>query len=167
MRTEDASEYQALLRNLAHEVFQTETSASRHCRREAERYKDTPVEQALMAVTRHADLALREFKNLAELEELPTSVPGGVLGETFSLVRDFFADRTIEAERSYRGTLLGIRHGVDVVHMVEHVAAAAGREALAKWARDWRRARTPLAFAVEEQLAWFAAHLDRARQRAH
>jgi hypothetical protein len=166
MRNDDASEYQAFLRNLAHEVFQTETSAVRHCRREAERYEDTPVAQALNAVAQHADTALRDFKELARREALPTSAPGGILGETFSLVRDFFADRMIEAERSYRGTLLGIRHGIDVMHMVEQVARAAGREGLATWAHDWLRARTPLALAVEAQLAWFATHIDRARQRA-
>jgi hypothetical protein len=167
MPTDDSSEYQALLRNLAHEVFQTETSASKHCRREAERYKDTPVEQVLLAVANHADVALREFKSLAEQEDLPTSVPGGVLGEAFSLMRDFLADRTIEAERSYRGTLLGIRHGIDVMHMVEHVATAGERPALAEWVRGWLRARTPLAQAVEEQLAWFAKHVTVARRRAH
>jgi hypothetical protein len=167
MSTDDPSEYQALLRNLAHEVFQTETSASKHSRREAERYKDTPVEQALLAVAHHADAALSEFKSLAEQESLPTSVAGGMLGEAFSLVRDFLADRTIEAERSYRGTLLGIRHGIDVVHMVEHVAVAAGRTPLVEWARNWLRTRTPLAQAVEEQLAWFAKHVKVARQRAH
>lgn len=167
MPTSDPSEYQAFLRNLAHEVFQTETSASQHCKREAERYKGTPVEQALLAVAHHADAALGEFKSLAEQEDLPTSVPGGILGEAFSLVRDFFADRTIEAERSYRGTLLGIRHGIDVMHMVEHVAAAADRQRLVEWTRSWLRTRAPLARAVEDQLGWFAKHLDVARRRAH
>jgi hypothetical protein len=161
-----ASPHAALLRNLAHEVFQTETSAAHHCRREAERHGDMPPARALRAVAEHAEAALGAFRALAEREDLPPPATGNMLGEAFSSAREYLGDRLTDAERSYRGTLLGVRHGLDVVRMLGQVAAAGGRPSIAAWADDWLAARGPLVPPLEDALSWFAAHPEEALARA-
>lgn len=155
-----------LLRSLAPELFQTETSAARHSRREARRVPDTPPAAALLDVARHADVALLELDQIARTHSLPRSSLGVLLGNLFSETRERVADRLMEGERSYRATLLGMRHGVDVVHMVELTAREAGNGLLASWAETWLRRREPLVQEVERQLAWYATHTDRALARA-
>lgn len=127
---------------------------------------DTPPAAALLAVAQHADVALRELDQLAQEHKLPRSSFGVLLGNLFSETRERLADRLIEGERSYRGTLLGMRHGVDVVHMVELTAREAGSDSLANWAATWLQRREPLVRDVERQLAWYATHADRALARA-
>jgi hypothetical protein len=147
-----------LLRTLGRELFQTETSASWHCRREARRLGSSPPAWALSAVADHADGVLRELPALAERHELPVSVGGHLVGRVFSALRQTFADRLIDQERSYRGTLLGIRHGIDCVRLIEHVAMVLNDADLANWCEAWLDARIELTARVEEGLAWFARH---------
>jgi hypothetical protein len=161
-----ASPHAALLQNLTHEVFQTETSAAHHCRREADRHGDAPPARALLAVAEHADAALRAFRALAEREDLPPPTAGSALGEAFSSAREYLGDRLTDAERSYRGTLLGVRHGLDVVRMLGHVAAAGGRSSISAWADGWLSTRSQLVLPLEESLSWFATHPERALTRA-
>jgi hypothetical protein len=159
--------HHALLCNLTRELFQTEVSASRHCRREAERNPGSPPAEALLAVAKHADTALQELGELARAHDLPQSVGGGLLGEAFSELRERVADRILDGERSYRATLLGIRHGTDVVRMFGCSAALDHREELARWSETWLTQREPLVREVERQIEWFAVHVDRALARAH
>lgn len=167
MNREERAQHHALLSNLARELFQTEVSAVRHCRREARRNPGTGPAIALSSVAQHADRALVELTALARREDLPVSKFGTLLGETFSQVRDKVADHMLDAERSYRATLLGIRHGVDVVHMFGSTAALARREAIADWAELWLLERMRLMLIVEHQLDWFASHVERALARSH
>lgn len=156
-----------LLRNLTREVFQTEVSASRHCRREARRNPGSPPAQALLAVAEHADKALETFSQQARTANLPASTMGGLLGATFSELRERVADHLLDAERSYRATLLGVRHGIDVIKMFGLTAALARHDALAQWAEEWLATRTTLASELERQIEWFAVHAERALARAH
>jgi hypothetical protein len=89
---------------------------------------------------------------------MPISPGGRIVGKVFSAVRHLFADRVIEAERSYRGTLLGIRHGIDVMRLLEQVAMVLNDAELANWCEDWLDTRNDLVARVEEGLAWFARH---------
>jgi hypothetical protein len=147
-----------LLRTLGRELFQTETSAAWHCRREARRLAARPPAWALLAVADHADEALRDLPALAQRHGMPVSVGGHVVGRLFSAVRQTFADRLIDGERSYRGTLLGIRHGIDCVRLLEHVAIVLNDSELANWCEGWLDRRVDLTVRVEEGLAWFARH---------
>jgi hypothetical protein len=153
---------QRLLRNLTRELFQTEVSASRHCRREAKRLVDTPPSRAMLAVAEHADMVLNDLPPLANRHDLPVSRGGMATGALFSAVREHIADHLVEAERSYRGTLLGMRHGVDLVRLVRHVAAEQGDREIAAFCDNWLSIRVPLVARVEEQLVWFAQHSHRA-----
>lgn len=146
------------LANLVRELFQTERSASSHPLVEAERLGDVPPAEVMRAVAQHAESALAELPGVVSRHRLPASIGGKLVGAAFSVVRDQFADLLLTAERSYRGTLLGLRHGLDLVTLVEQVARRDGDVALADWCTAWLARRAPLVNAVTEQLAWFAAN---------
>jgi hypothetical protein len=61
-----------------------------------------------------------------------------------------------DPERAYRGALLDLRHGVDVVRVLRDVARLEELFALIRWCDDWLAARRTLVARVEAQLAWFA-----------
>jgi hypothetical protein len=157
---------QRLLRNLTRELFQTETSAAWHCQREAERLDGTPPAEALRAVAAHAERVRSSLPKLASRESLPVSKLGIVVGAFFSQTRDKVLDRVIHVERSYRGTLLGVRHGLDLVTMIRHVAERSEHPRLAEFCEEWLATRSSLVDRLEEQLAWFADEPERAIQLA-
>jgi hypothetical protein len=162
----DHTMQQQLLRHLSHELWQTEVSASQHCRREAERLGDTPPARALLATAEHADAVLAELPKVVQGRSLAQSGIGMALGKMFSEVRDTIADKLLTSERSYRGTLLGMRHGVDIVHLLSKTAAQAHDEALTAFLERWLERRQPLVDEVVAQLGWFAAHPERALKSA-
>jgi glycine/D-amino acid oxidase-like deaminating enzyme/nitrite reductase/ring-hydroxylating ferredoxin subunit len=165
-KLEDHSMEQRLLRHLSHELWQTEVSASQHCRREAERLGDTPPARALLAAAEHADAVLAELPNLTQGRPLATSGIGMAIGKMFSEVRDTIADKLVTSERSYRGTLLGLRHGVDLVHLLRNAAARTQDEALTAFLDSWLRKREPIVNEVVAQLQWFADMPERALKTA-
>jgi len=156
-----------LLSRLFAELCQTEQSAYQHPRIEAQRLGDVPPARAMLAVSQHAELALGELKQLAQAESLPIQAAvGRRIGMLFSMLRkalDFMLDR----EKSYRATLLGMHHGVDLVILVAAAARADERWELARWCERWLTARRPLVDSVASDLSWFATHprdaLDSAR----
>lgn len=157
-----AEALQKLLQTLFIELFQTERSADVHSRREARRLGVEPPAQALRAVASHAHGALLEISALAASRGFSAAHVGVAIGSLFSTIRDLLADRLIDRERSYRGTLLGMRHGQDLVRSLRDVARAAGDADLAAYCEAWLAARAPLVAAVATQLSWFATHPDRA-----
>lgn len=163
MRSDHAK---ALLQTLVQELFQTETSAVRHCRREGSRYGDAAPAQALRAVADHAEEVLQRLPHLATHESLPVSKFGIFTGALLSQLRDRIFDRLIQSERSYRGTLLGIRHGVDLVLSLRHASEAVGNEHIFDFCESWLVQRNVLMSRVEEELVWFSRHPDAAVQGA-
>lgn len=153
---------QKLLHTLFIELFQTEQSADVHSRREADRLGSTPPARALRAVADHAQAALGEFTAMAEPRGFSATRAGMAVGSFFSQVRNLLADRLIDRERSYRGTLLGMRHGMDLVRSLRDVADAAGDTDLTTALDGWLRARAPLVDKVADELAWFARNPERA-----
>jgi len=147
-----------LLNNLTRELFQTETSAARHCAREATRLDNTPPALALRAVVHHAELVLAQLPEVAERNGMVVSAGGIATGELFSQLRDKLADLLIDSERSYRGTLLGCRHGLDVVRLLRQLAVVIGNEDLDNFCAGWLNTRIVLVEQLEEELAWFAKH---------
>lgn len=165
-KLEDHPMEQRLLRHLSHELWQTEVSASQHCRREAERLGDTPPARALLAAAEHAEHVLEELPKVTDGRPLAKSGIGMAIGKMFSEVRDTIADKLLTSERSYRGTILGLRHGVDLVHLLRHAAASAHDEALVAFLDGWLRRREPLVGEIVAQLAWFAQTPERALKPA-
>ena len=156
----------AWLANLVRELFQTEQSAKVHPRIEAERLGDAPPSHVLLAISAHAEAALAELPPLVVRHNLPNSTSGKLVGAAFSSLRDHFVDLLLSSEKSYRGTLLGMRHGVDLVELIQYVAREEGDTSLTQWCATWLEKRRPLVEAAAGELAWFAAHPDRAREPA-
>jgi hypothetical protein len=151
-----------LMRSLMRELFQTEHSAQTHCRAEAERLPGTPPEHALLATARHADSVLEELPIRAKHHDLPVSPIGVSVGEAFSRIRRHVTDLLMDSETSYRATLLGLRHGVDVWRLLREAALAAKDDDLAAWCDRVYLARVPLIEECAQQLSWFAQHPDEA-----
>ena len=157
-----ADAHRDLLHTLFIELFQTEQSADVHSRREADRLGDEAPANALRAVADHARTALIELNALAKPRGFAATRGGMLVGSLFSSVRDLVADRLIDRERSYRGTLLGMRHGMDLVRSIRFVAEATRDTELALALDAWLLVRLPLVDRVSDELAWFARHPERA-----
>jgi hypothetical protein len=157
-----------LARSLTHEIFQTERSASRQPRVEAQRLGDAPPARAMLAVAEHADEALATLQPLIEgYELLPHDQPGMAIGASFSTMRAGLADFFVDLERNYRGTLLGMRHGVDVVRLYRDVVGQKAEwQPIFAFCNKWLERRVPLVEACAEQLSWFALHPEVARKSA-
>jgi hypothetical protein len=83
-------------------------------------------------------------------------VAGHSVGEVFSTMRHFVFDRMVDAERSYRGTLLGFHHGIGVARLLRDVAARFEDEHMVNFCDDLLADRVPLVDVAERQLRWFA-----------
>jgi hypothetical protein len=149
------------------EVFQTEESALLHPTREANRLAGTPPAAAMLAVAEHAKESLGALRRLVEERGQPGAKAGTTLGRIFSVVRDFGTDLFLSSEKSYRATILGVRHGIGVFLFLEDAAIASGDQQLADYCAEWLAVRTKLAERIEHELAWFAEHPEVAMTRAH
>jgi len=156
----------SLLSRLFIELFQTEESALEHPRIEAERLGDVEPGRAMAAVYEHAARALEGLRELSRSEGLESTSMGIRIGDFFSAVRDAVADRALDREKSYRGTLLGMHHGADLVCLVESFARTHNRAALASWCRAWLDERLPLIERATAALSWFAENPARALEGA-
>jgi hypothetical protein len=162
----DLNQLDKLLHNVVHEVFQTETSAVRHCQREAERLASTGPGRAMIAISGHASQVLEALGPVCRREGLPVSVGGSTAGVLLSEMRDKVLDRLIQSERSYRGTLMGLHHGIDLMKLVTLAAEASGKSSLLELCSNWIPARTALVQVAVEELSWFVMHPERATEIA-
>src|SRR4029079_18329455 len=80
----------------------------------------------------------------------------GGIGATLATLRQLVTERIHDSERAYRGALLDLRHGLDVVRVVREIARLEELFALIRWCDDWLATRRTLVARVETQLAWFA-----------
>ena len=143
---------------LLQELHQSERSAQLHCVREASRLGDSAPARALRACARHADKMNVELRAAARRQHLGMGLFGRTIGRALSAARELVLDRVVEEERSYRGTLAGLRHGVDVCKMLQHVADASGEVELAGFCTRWLAEREPLVDEVAHAMTWFALH---------
>lgn len=151
---------------LVHELFQTEESAREHPQIEADRLGEVPPALVMREVSSHATRALMELPPLMRRHHLVVSRGGKAVGAALSRIRDSFADLLLSREKSYRATLLGMRHGVDLVEMISTLARVEGELELAAWCERWIAERRPLVEAAARELAWFAEHPERAIEAA-
>ena len=156
----------SLVDKLFPEVLQTERSAVRHPKVEARRLGACPPASALLAVAGHATRAEAQLAALAERRGKTGSMAGLAVGSLFSIGRNRIADFLLTMQASYRGTLLGIRHGYDVVTLFR-LAALSERDAeLVSWCDAWLAERAPLIETVASSLSWFAEHPESALRSA-
>lgn len=138
---------------LATELFQTERSAMAHPLKEAERLTGTPPAQPMLQISAHAEASLRTLSTL-----LPEHVSGESLGEAFSLLREWGGDRALTLEMSYRGTMLGVTHGLDLVRLFRPIAARHGHDTLSQFLDRWLEERSLLLEACRREVRWFVDH---------
>jgi hypothetical protein len=167
MSAKPATPEEQLLARLFVEMFQTEKSAVEHPPKEAARLgSGTPPGRALLATARHAERALAALTALAEREGFERRKFGMAIGKTFSVMRSLLADRLLSQEKSYRGTVLGLQHGLDCAALTAAVAHASGRNEVAKFFERWLEERRPLVAECQRQAAWFAQHSAFAMKKA-
>lgn len=158
-----ADKHAHLCRSLMEELAQSERSARLHCEREASRLGDSGPARALRACVEHAERANVSLEAAARQVQNghhagPPVRIGRAIGALLSRARDLVFDRLIEEERSYRGTLMGLRHGVDTARMLQHAADASGKVELAGFCTRWLADREPLVEQVAREMTWFALH---------
>ena len=120
----------------------------------------------MRAVSVHAEAAEKALRAHAERRHHSESTLGNAVGAMFSVVRDDLADFILTSERSYRITMMGMRHGCDVVDLFGLAAKHEGDEALADWCQRWTAQRKPLVEACASALSWFAENPDEALANA-
>ncbi len=115
-----------LLVKLCVELAGAEREARIYSRREARRLGEAAPARALLAIADHAEGVEAAIERLIE----PRRGTGHRLVRAFARVmarvRGFVLDRWIDRERSYRATLLRLKHGVDTLRLLREVAAIGG-----------------------------------------
>lgn len=148
---------------LCRELAQSERSALVHTRREARRLGDISPAHALLAISAHAEALRPPFEALMVKRQPRRGIQvGRIVGEWFSTMRHLIADRVIDVERSYRGTLLGMRHGVDIVRLLREVALRDHDAHLVRFCDEFLLDRLALIEGAEQALAWFAEQPSKA-----
>jgi hypothetical protein len=156
----------SLISVLLPEAFQAEDSAASHASREAARLASVPPGLAMRAVAEHARTTRAALPELARSRGEDAGAATSRIGRLFSDVRELGADLMLSSEKSFRGTLLGLHHGLGVFLLLEDAAIAAGDQKLEDFCRAWLSERTRLVTDIERDLAWFAANPERALRRA-
>ncbi len=149
-----------LREKLCRELSQSERSATVHPRREAKRLGDVPPAHAFLAIAEHAESVARRLSALIRRRQPVGARVGAVVGEMLSQLRHALFDRMIDRERSYRGTLLGLHHGMDLTRLLRDVALRLGDVALVRLCDELLVERLSLIEHAEQALAWFAEHPD-------
>jgi hypothetical protein len=129
---------------------------------EASRLGTTPPGDVMEEIAAHADGQIEKLDELAVARGMTPASGAKTIGSAFSVIRDNLADLTTTTEQSYRVTMLGVRHGIDLVRMLRELALRASDESLKQWSEAWLSRRLELAEQAETELAWFVANPERA-----
>lgn len=155
-----ASSIQRLREKLCRELAQSEHDAIIHCCREASRYGAQAPGQVLRVIADHAR-ELRPRLDWLWRGKQPLGVRAGrVVAEIFSAVRHFAVDWMIDAERSYRATLLGLEHGLGVARLLREVFVQQQDYDALRVCDELIEGRTRLLARAADRLRWFAEHPD-------
>lgn len=147
---------QELFDKLGRELFQTETSALTYASREAGRLLGTPLADVLLRIATHARESLLVLP--PSFRDRETLRVGQIPGKLFSTIRQVVVDRLVDRERSYRGTLLGFHHGVDLVRLMLPLAFTRSEFEFETWCVRWLEVREDLVEQATTLLDWFAMH---------
>jgi hypothetical protein len=149
-----------LVESLLRELHQTERSCATHCRREAARFPNERPAFALLHLADHAESVLERMKPVGRDGAAQKLAQG--LGSLFSACRELVLDNIVREERSYRGTLLGVRHGIDLVILLRNAAISEKSDLMLEFADKWLEKRTVLWEEAVAALQWFDENPERA-----
>jgi hypothetical protein len=161
-----AAKLNPLVRALFPEAFQSEESAKIHAAREAHRLGAVSPSTPMLGVSAHARTALSQLERLAKARGVAGRRTGRAARRILTSMREWTTDFVASAEKSYRGTILGLHHGMGVVLLLEDAAIADGDQELADFCSRWIETRSKLIADAERELAWFAQHPQAATVRA-
>lgn len=150
------TDLQRLREKLCRELSQSERDASLHTTREARRLGDVPPAHAFLAIAQHAETLRPAFDALITTDQPVGVRVGRTVGQVFSALRHILFDRMIDTERSFRGTLLGLRHGIDCTRLLREVALRQGDAQLVHFCDALLVDRLCLIEHAEQMLGWFA-----------
>lgn len=153
-----ASSLQRLREKLCRELAQSEHDAIIHCLREASRYGAQPPGQVLRGIADHARQLRPRLDWLWGGKQGVGIRAARVVGEVFSAVRHFAVDWMIDAERSYRATLLGLHHGLGAARLLREVVSLQHDHDAIRVCDELLEGRARLIARAEERLRWFADH---------
>ena len=161
-------EARAWLRALVHEFYQTERSAELHPAKEADRVgRQSAPGRAMIAVSAHAARSRESARSVFDEMRMPDEEAGAFVGEAFSAAREHVADKLLSAERSYRATMLGIAHGIDLAIVMRGLCDRLDDgDAAVTLLGAWVRERRALLEGCREALGWFHERPALARKPA-
>jgi hypothetical protein len=145
-------ERRRLLDRLIREIHRGELQAVEHAARLERQIGAVGPVLALREIAGHATAMRDRFDTIVRGHDLQTGRAS--FGTTLSSLRGL-ADRVIDPERTYRASLLDLRHGIDVVKLAREVARSEELFGLIRWCDDYLGARRTLVARVEAQLVWF------------
>jgi hypothetical protein len=148
---------------LSREVLQSEHDAHLHSFREAQR-QDGPPARILTTIGYHAQRTEPELRKLVTARQPFTAVLALAVAKAFSNVRYYAADHLLARERTYRATLLGLRHGLDAAYLLRAAADRAQRTEVHDFCDRLIAEREPLLNSAVEVITWFADHPSFAMQ---
>ena len=151
-----------LQEKLCRELGQAEYDAIRHTTREADKLGDVDPSRKLRAIAAHAEHLRPRLSRLVRHQQPFGWRLARIVGELFSTTRHFAVDRVLSAERSYRGTLLGLHHGLDVAYLLRDVSRREDNVRLHRFCDDLIAERDVLLREAERALVWFADHPETA-----
>ena len=153
-----SSELKHLREKLCRELALSEHDAVVQTSREAAQLGPVQPADALRAIAAHAEHLKPRFDALL-LDKQPVGISvGRFVGEIVYGLRQLIADRILRSERSYRATLLALRHGLDTARLLRDVARHEEHVHLFRFCDDLLAAREPLMREAERALGWFAEH---------
>lgn len=153
-----SNELRRLREKLCRELAQSEHDAVLHTTREAARLGTCAPAEKLRAIAAHAE-HLRPRLDALTIPAQPVGIRlGRAVAEVFSGLRHYVFDRILSGERSYRATLLGLRHGIDTAWLLREVARRDEHVRLYRFCDDLIAEREPLLREAERALVWFAQH---------
>lgn len=163
-RLSELNPHRALVASLFAELLESERAQEIHPDNEASRLgRGAPV-RALRGISSHARSTRDELRELLRERSLGEYVMARGEGASalWAWLRRWVADGSADEERAYRTTLLGLRHGVDLVRTLRSAAEAGDDGELAALCTEWLQTREPLVAEVAEQLEWFGWHPEAA-----
>ena len=149
-----------LRERLCYELSQSEHDAVVRCCREARRYTTEPPARALRTIVHHAVMIRPRLNFLRSSNQLVRVRAGRAVAGLFATLRDVVFDWMVDAERSYRATLLGLRRGLDVARLLREVLLQQHDYPALRICDDLRTERAALLTRAEEGLRWFAENPD-------
>jgi hypothetical protein len=147
---------------LVRESTQAEHDAVIHGKREAHRQGPGAPADALLAIAAHAETIEAQLRAVTAANQPFGTAVALVVAKIFSNVREHVVDHVLAHERTYRATLLGMRHGLDAAILLRDVAGEAGRSELHDVLDAMVPRRSELLDDAVEALGWFAMYPRRA-----